>query len=127
MAVAAGGAIGAPARYAIEFAHPARVGGFPFATFAINVSGALTLGFFLVMVVEGTPRALYLRPFVATGILGAFTTFSTLAVEIVVLAKDGHVPMAVVYAATSIAVGLVAARTGLSIGRRVTRRAPARP
>ena len=85
--------------YAIEEAFPAAPGGFPAATFAINVSGAFALGLFLIVVIERFPPSRYLRPFVATGFLGAYTTFSTFAVGIVTLAKDDHLPMAVTYAA----------------------------
>ena len=77
LAVAAGGALGSPARYALEEAFPAPAGAFPAATFAINVSGAFALGLFVIAVIERFPPSRYLRPFVATGLLGAYTTFST--------------------------------------------------
>lgn len=119
LVIAAGGALGSPARYAIEEAYPTRAGGFPAATFAINVAGSLALGLFGVLVIERRPPSRYLRPFVATGFLGAFTTFSTFVVEIVTLARDGHLPMAVWYAVASIVIGLVAAKSGMAMARRL--------
>jgi CrcB protein len=119
LVIAAGGALGTPARYAIEEVFAPGPGEFPRATFAINVSGAFALALFLVIAIERFPPSRYVRPFVATGILGAYTTFSTFAVEIVTLGKDGHVPMAVIYAVLSTVVGLAAARTGWILGRRL--------
>ncbi len=120
-AIAAGGALGTPARYAIEDAFPPQPGAFPTTTFVINVSGALALGLLLILLLERFPPTRYLRPLVGTGFLGAFTTFSTFTVEIVTLGRDGHVPMAVTYAAVSLGAGLVAVRTGMTLGRRLPR------
>jgi len=119
-AVAVGGAVGTVARFALEEAFPPHPGGFPWATFAINVTGAFLLGLLLIGVLGRIPHRPLLRPLLATGVIGAFTTFSTLAVELVVLGKDGHVPMAFAYAAASIGAGLLAAWCGMAIGRRMT-------
>jgi CrcB protein len=119
LAIAVGGALGTLARFAIEETFAPGPGGFPRATFAINVGGAFLLALFLVLVIERFPPSRYLRPFVATGLLGAFTTFSTFTVEIVTLGRDGHAPMAVTYALSTMVVGLIAARTGWSLGRRL--------
>ncbi|HZQ27723.1 MAG TPA: fluoride efflux transporter CrcB [Acidimicrobiales bacterium] len=116
-AVAAGGALGAPARYAVaQVVHVAK-GGFPWATFWTNVSGSFALGFLLVLVIERFPPTRYVRPFFATGFLGAFTTFSTFTVEVDLLVKDGHAVAGVVYALTSVVAGLVAAWAGILLAR----------
>lgn len=116
-AVAGGGALGAPARYGVaQLVHVTR-GTFPWATFWTNVSGSLVLGFLLVLVIERFPPSLYVRPFLATGFLGAFTTFSTLAVEADLLVRAGHAPLAVGYAVSSLLVGFGAVWAGIALAR----------
>jgi len=116
-AIAAGGALGAPARYEMtRLIHVAK-GGFPWATLWTNVSGSLVLGFVLVLVIERFPPSRYLRPFFATGFLGAYTTFSTFMVDTATLAKDGHVEVAGTYLVASLAAGLVAVWTGMMAGK----------
>ena len=118
-AVAAGGALGAPARYGISLAVTVTPGTTPWGTFWINVSGSFALGLVLVVLVARFPPATFLRPFVATGFLGAYTTYSTFAVETVLLAKDGAAGMACAYTAASLVVGLGAAAGGIVLGRRL--------
>ena len=123
LAIAAGAAIGAPARFALTQiigVHPA---GFPLATLTVNITGSFVLGLFLILTIERFPPTRYARPFFATGLLGAYTTFSTFAVEIDLLLKDGHVLMAVAYAIGSLTLGLTAAWAGMAIGRAL----PTRP
>ncbi|MDQ6928055.1 MAG: CrcB family protein, partial [Actinomycetota bacterium] len=74
-AIALGGALGAPARYGIAQLITVSPGGFPWATFVTNVSGSFALGLFFAVVVERFPPTRFLRPFVATGFLGAYTTY----------------------------------------------------
>jgi CrcB protein len=119
-AVAAGGALGAPARYAISDAIHISPGSFPWATFWINVAGSFALGLLLLLLVERAPRRHALRLFVTTGFLGTFTTFSTFAVDADLLAKDDHGAIAVVYVVATVAAGLAAAWAGITIARRLT-------
>jgi CrcB protein len=121
-AVALGGALGAPARYGLAQLVHAGAGTFPWATFWTNVSGSFVLGVIVVVVARRFPSARYVRPFVATGFLGAYTTYSTFAVETVVLARDGHVALAWGYAATSLVAGCTAAAAGIAVGRRAVPR-----
>jgi CrcB protein len=116
-AIGIAGALGASARYGIEQAFPAGSAGFPWATLLINVSGSLALGLFLVIVIERLRPHRYLRPFVATGFIGSFTTFSTFAIEIDLLIKNGHIATAAVYMGATLVVGLFAAWLGVVIGR----------
>jgi CrcB protein len=116
-AISVGGALGASARYGIERAIPAASDGFPWATFLINVSGSLVLGVFLVVVLERLRPSHYLRPFVATGFIGSFTTFSTFAVETDLLIKGGHIATAAAYMVSTLTVGLLCAWLGLGVGR----------
>jgi CrcB protein len=117
LAVAFGGSIGAAARYAISLRFPESVGDFPWATFAINVTGCLLLGILVVVLAERFPPNRYARPFFGTGILGGYTTFSTYSVETVLLLKDHYVDRAVAYALGSVVAGLFAAWLGIVVGR----------
>lgn len=112
-AVALGGALGATARYGVAQLVHASPDTFPWATFWTNVTGSFALGLILALLVERYPPSRYLRPFVATGFLGAYTTYSTFAVETVLLAKDGHPGLAVAYAAVSLLAGCLAAWAGI--------------
>ena len=118
-AIAAGGALGAPARYGVaQVVHVAK-DTFPWATLWTNVSGSFVLGFLLVLMIERFPPSRYLRPFFATGFLGAFTTFSTFAVEADLLVKDGRPAAGAAYVAVSLAAGLAAVWTGIAVARRM--------
>jgi CrcB protein len=118
VAIAAGGALGAPARYGVaELVHVAP-GSFPWATFLTNVSGCLAIGFLAVVLTHRAGHPL-VRPFLVTGFLGAFTTFSTFAVDVDVLGKDGHVAIAAIYVVASIALGLAAVAGGMRAGHAV--------
>lgn len=114
--------LGAAARFELAEALPTRAGHFPWATFWTNLSGSFVLGFLLIVLLERFPPTRYLRPFLATGILGAYTTMSTFTVEMVVLIKDGHVAIGALYGAGSIICGLLLAAVGVAAARRTPRR-----
>jgi CrcB protein len=117
--IAAGGALGALARYAAGSAIADRLGPTVLGTFIVNVSGAFVLGMFLGLT-EGRWIAPPLaRPAIAIGFLGAYTTFSTLAFETVDLAESGSLFAAFANIAGSAAAGLLAVYSGLVIGRNV--------
>jgi CrcB protein len=118
-AVAAGGALGALARYALTQRLRAGTGEFPWGTFTANVAGAFVLGAFVV-VIERFRAARWARAFFAVGVLGAFTTFSSLAMETVLLVKYHDAGLAVVYLLASLAAGLALAAAGLTLARRVS-------
>jgi CrcB protein len=117
VAIALGGALGTPARYALaQVIHVAR-NTFPWATFVTNVTGAFVLGAFLTLVIERFPPNRYARAFFAIGFLGSFTTFSTMAVETVTLCKDGYAVLGIGYLCTSIAAGLASCSLGIVLAR----------
>ena len=116
-AIALGGALGAPARYGLAQLVHVTPGGFPWATFATNVTGSFALGLVLALVLERFPPSRYLRPFVATGFLGAYTTYSTFAVETDLLVKGGHAALALGYAAASLLAGFAAVWAGIWAAR----------
>jgi CrcB protein len=115
--IALGGMLGAAARYGVAQWLPTRTGRFPWATFWTNVSGSFILGLLLVLLVERFPPTRLVRPFLATGVLGAFTTMSTYEVETALLIKDGHPLTAASYGLGSLVVGLAVAYAGILTGR----------
>jgi CrcB protein len=116
-AVAAGGVIGTLARYGVATALPSHPGYFPLATFVINVSGSVALGVLVTLIIERWPPNQYLRPFVATGMLGAYTTWSTFMVDAANLFRSGHPGVAIGYLAASLAGGLGGAYGGILLTR----------
>lgn len=118
-AIFAGGCIGALARAGLSEAVTADPASWPWATFAVNVLGAALLGYFATRLQERLPPARYRRPFLATGICGALTTFSTLQVELVRMLDAGHAGLALGYALASLAAGFVALALATSLTRRV--------
>ena len=96
-AVGAGGFLGALGRYELGVAWPTPAGHFPWTTFTINVSGAFALGLVLTLLLERVGPTRYVRPFFCVGVLGAWTTMSTFAVEGDLLVKSGRAAMAIVY------------------------------
>jgi CrcB protein len=120
-AIAAGGFLGALARYEVELTWPARAGGFPWSTFVINTSGAFLLGLLLTITIERdgdhTELWRYLRLFACVGGLGAWTTMSTIAVESDTLVRGGFPAVAALYLAATVLAGLGAAVLGRMSGR----------
>lgn len=119
VAIGAGGALGSMGRYAVGLAAPVDPGGFPWATVVVNVSGALAMGL-LVAFLVGRPGAHRLaRPFVGVGLLGGWTTFSALALDVVQLTDSGNLHGALIYLAITFIVGVLAVAAGSSLGQRI--------
>jgi len=116
-AVSAGGMLGGTTRYGVEQALPVRGDGFPWGTFTVNIAGAFVLGLLLVLILELWPARLYLRPFLAIGFLGSFTTFSTWMLQVYDLADAGRVGLAATYLGGSLVAGLAVTALGLVVGR----------
>ncbi|MFF8636925.1 fluoride efflux transporter FluC [Streptomyces pilosus] len=89
-AVALGGAAGAAARYAAGLGWPTPAGTFPWTILCVNVAGCALIGVLMVIVTEVRTAHLLVRPFLGTGVLGGFTTFSTYAVDVRDLLDGGH-------------------------------------
>ena len=117
VAVAAGGAAGALARYGLTtLIHRLLGTGFPYGTLCVNVLGSLLLGMVFVAVERkglGEPARLAL----GVGLLGAFTTFSTFSLDTLILLQQGQVVRAFVYVLLSVAVCLAAAAVGMLVMR----------
>ncbi len=118
-AIFAGGCVGALARSGLAEAAPVHPGQWPWTTFAVNVLGAFLLGYFVTRLQERLPPARYRRPFLATGLCGALTTFSTVQIELLRMLDGGHVGLAAAYAAATVAAGFVAIALATSMTRRV--------
>ncbi|MBS1847097.1 MAG: CrcB family protein [Actinobacteria bacterium] len=126
LAVAAGGVLGTLARATLGSAFPAGSGRVPLTTLSINVFGAFALGLLMVVLVDIIGPAPRLKPFLTTGILGGFTTFSTFMVETDRLVHSGHAAAAIVYVAASITLGIGAAFAGIGCGHVLAARAATR-
>ena len=117
-AIAIAGAVGALARYGLEGLVSRRVSGaFPWGTFAVNVSGTFALGFVFTVTTEIFTVSAWLRGALTIGLLGAFTTFSTLSFESYRLLEDGAVGVAAANALGSLAAGIAAVYLGVVTGR----------
>lgn len=116
-----GGAVGTALRLAVV----AGVGASPWGTLVANLTGAGALGY-VVARAAGRPATSPATALLTTGVLGAYTTFSALAVEILGL-LDGASAAAVAYGLGSVALGLAAAAAGLVAGRRRAERARVTP
>lgn len=112
-AVAAGGALGAAARYGLAVAWPSSPAGFPWATFVTNAAGCLALGVLMELLAVLTDPHRLLRLFLGTGVLGGFTTFSTYAMESRDLVAAGNPALAGAYVAGTLLAALVAVRVGM--------------
>ena len=95
--IAVGGAAGASARYLIGQAWPTPAGALPFSTLAINILGCALIGVLMVLITDVRSSRPLLRPFLGTGVLGGFTTFSTYAVDIQRLVAGAHPATALLY------------------------------
>ena len=120
LAIFAGGAAGALARAGLGRAFPWPGHGWPWPTFTVNVAGTLLLGYFVTRLQERLPPSTFRRPLLATGFCGALTTFSTLQIELIKLARHGEVALAAAYLCASVAAGLL----GMYLASVLTRRAP---
>jgi CrcB protein len=107
-AIFVGGAIGAVSRYGLAEALPHDAGTWPWATFIVNLAGALALGYLTTRLQERLPPTAYRRPLLGTGLCGALTTFSTVQIELLQMLDDGRAGLATGYAAASIAAGVLA-------------------
>jgi len=115
--VALGGAIGAALRYLTGVGVVRLIGHqeFPLAILAVNVIGSFLMGAF---VVAAALRGLtHLSPFVMTGLLGGFTTFSAFSLETVTLIERGAIGQAGLYVALSVGLSIGALMLGLWVTR----------
>ena len=111
-AVAAGGALGSAARYGVSVLWPTAPGTFPWATLVINLTGSALLGVLMQVIATRIAPHRLVRPFLGTGVLGGFTTFSTYAVETRDLFAADRPLLAFGYVLGTLVGALAAARLG---------------
>lgn len=117
-AIAAGGFLGAVLRAGISNAWVHDPGGWPWATFLINIAGAALLGYFVTRLQERLPLSAYRRPLLGTGLCGALTTFSTMQLETLTMLDSGNVALAAAYLSASVVCGLLAVYLATHLTRR---------
>ncbi|MFD9045825.1 fluoride efflux transporter FluC [Streptomyces zaomyceticus] len=126
--VAAGGALGATARYGAGLLWPTPEGAFPWTTFTVNVLGCALLGVLMVLLTErpaewsSEPPHPLLRPFLGTGFCGGFTTFSTYSLETERLLSAGDPTRGLLYLGATAVTALLGVGAGVAVTRAVHRR-----
>jgi CrcB protein len=124
LAILAGGAAGALARFGLDEALPVEPGRWPWATFIANLAGTALLGYVATRLLERLPPSAHARPLLGTGLCGALTTFSSLQVEAITLGRDGHEVMGGLYLVTTVVAGLACVALASAVVRRARWRAP---
>jgi CrcB protein len=114
LVIAAGGVLGSSARYGAALVLPHAAAGVPWATLLVNVIGCLLIGVLMTLVLRVWPPSRYVRPFLGTGVLGGFTTFSSYALDVHTLMVAGEPRSAFGYLFGSLFAGLVAVWLGMS-------------
>lgn len=117
--VGIGGFLGAVCRYIIGMI-PLKEGGiFPFKTFVINITGSFIIGILAALAMKANSLNPRILLFLKVGLCGGFTTFSSFALETGDLAKNGRIPIAILYAVLSVTLGIFAVFAGQEIARKI--------
>jgi CrcB protein len=122
--VAAGGVLGAEARYGLGVLLPHGPAGWPWSTLVANLSGCLLIGVLMVVITELTVAHRLVRPFLGVGVLGGYTTFSTATVDVLTLAHAGRPLAALAYVVATPVLAVLACGIGVVATRVAAGRAP---
>jgi len=118
LSVALGGALGASARYLSNVTLTRTLGsGFPYGTIAVNIIGSFIMGAIVVLLERKGLNAW--APFLMTGVLGGFTTFSAFSLDTLTLIERGDIGTASLYVGLSVGLSLAAITAGLMLARLV--------
>ena len=118
--VGLGGFVGAITRYLVDVrVTEAGSGSFPWGTLAVNASGSFLVGVAFALIVERVALPADLRAPLMIGFLGAYTTFSTLALESWRMIEDGAWLLAALNLGGSVLIGMVAVIAGVALGRAI--------
>ncbi|HTU85080.1 MAG TPA: fluoride efflux transporter CrcB [Solirubrobacteraceae bacterium] len=104
-AIFAGGMVGALLRVTLLQISPETAPRWPWTIFVVNILGTFLLGYFATRLQERLPLSAYRRPLLGTGFCGAFTTFSTMQLELVTMLDAHRYGLAAAYAAASVTLG----------------------
>ena len=126
-AIAAGGVLGAEARYALGVLLPHGGDEWPWSTLLVNLSGCVLIGALMVVITELAYGHRLLRPFLGVGVLGGYTTFSTATVEVLSLMSAGCPGAAVGYVVATPVLSVLGCGLGVVTTRLVAGRSPRRP
>jgi fluoride exporter len=116
-AIYVGGALGALVRVGLAEVAPQGPGEWPWATFTVNMVGAVLLGYFVARL-RDHPEDSLAHPLLTTGICGTLTTFSTMQLELFEMVDAGRLGLAAAYVAISLAAGFGFVRLGIALERR---------
>ncbi|MGN8019385.1 fluoride efflux transporter CrcB [Phyllobacterium sp. 22229] len=118
--VASGGAIGSVARYLVGVLMTRIFGvAFPWGTLTVNVAGGLLMGLFIELLARRFNGSTELRLFVAVGIMGGFTTFSSFSLDVALLWNRGEAFFTLIYVLASVILSIGALFFGLWLARAV--------
>jgi len=117
VAVAAGGALGASARYGVSLWLAGQSSRFPFATLAANISGAFLAGVIVSLLLARSPAATTSYLLLVTGFLGSFTTLSAFSIETLRLWQSGYTVSALIYVFATVIGAMTAALLGSLIAQ----------
>lgn len=115
--ISAGGVAGAMARYGLTEVFPRDPGGWPWATWAVNVVGCLLIGVLMVLISELWTGRRLLRLFLGVGVLGGFTTFATAMLDVQQLVTEGAARLGLLYLVGTAAAAMIAVITGSGVTR----------
>ncbi len=116
--IAIGGALGATSRYLVTLGVFTIMGKqFPYGTLFVNIFGSLLMGFIIALMLENLTIPERYSPFLITGFLGGFTTFSAFSNDFWQLSSNGKLDMALVYAMVSVVLAISALFLGMFLVR----------
>lgn len=119
LAVALGGALGAMARFGVSLMIPTQTGQLPWNTLTVNIIGSALMGLCYVLLIEKGVVSIQWRPFLMVGILGALTTFSTFALDAILLWQQGYSSQALIYTVASVVTCIAAALLSINIAQKI--------
>ena len=115
--ISCGGVLGALGRHGLAVTWPHPPGGFPWATFMINVTGCLLIGAMMVLATEVWSSRRLLRPFLGVGVLGGYTSFSAYVLDTQQTLAAGAPRVAVAYLAATVITALAAVWAAAAVTR----------
>ncbi len=116
----AGGAIGAGARHLVNISMDRLLGSsFPWGTFTVNIVGSFLMGLIVEFIVTRAAGSAELRTFLATGILGGFTTFSAFSLDVANLVNNKEQGLAALYVVGSVGISIMMLYVGVAFARSV--------